>query len=302
MTSEHGSAESVPQSVPESIAASRCREVAGILAAKIRGGELAPGTRFPRLWELMRTYGISRGIADIVQHELKRQGLIRIVGGRPVVAEGRCAGLTPDALDRTGPIPLYRQIADILSAMIKNEDLAPGERIPSEDELSGVFGVARETARSAHRELRERGLAHTIGGAGTIVGLKSAATGSDALPMYLRIAREIADQIRDGRIAPDRPIPTRQALMARYGVSVETARRAVGMLCWAGWVYTVAGRPRFAARPERWPALKAWEEATAGRGAGPRALTAAGLLGLRVGDGEPDPGTGAPMRSAGGGR
>ncbi|MEO3861822.1 GntR family transcriptional regulator [Acrocarpospora sp. B8E8] len=113
--------------------------------------------------------------------------------------------------------------------------------------------------------------------------------------MYLRIACEIADQIRGGRIAPDRPIPTRQALVARYGVSVETARRAVGMLCWAGWVYTVAGRPRFAARPERWPALEVWEEATAGRGAGPRALMAGGLLGLRVGDGVPDPGARPPV-------
>ncbi|MEO3862659.1 GntR family transcriptional regulator [Acrocarpospora sp. B8E8] len=270
---------SVPGSVPESVAESRCREVTGILVARIRGGELAPGDRFPRLWELSRTYGIDRGIAALVQHELKRQGLIRIVGGRPVVAEGRHAGLTPVALDRAGPIPLYRQIADILAALIKNGELAPGEKIPSEDELSGVFGVARGTARSAHRELRERGLAHTVGGAGTIVRVGEAETGSDVRPMYLRIAREIADQIQDGRIAPDRPIPTRQALVARYGVSVETARRAVGMLCWAGWVYTVAGRPRFVARPERWPAREAWEKATAGRGAGPRVFAAGGLLG-----------------------
>ncbi|WP_347605138.1 GntR family transcriptional regulator [Acrocarpospora sp. B8E8] len=124
--------------------------------------------------------------------------------------------------------------------MIKNGDLVPGEKVPSEDELSGVFGVARATARSAHRELRECGLAHTAAGAGTIVGLRGTATGSDVRPLYLRVAREIADQIQDGGIAPDRPIPTRLALVARYGVSVETARRAVGMLRGAGWVYTVA--------------------------------------------------------------
>ncbi|MEO3862810.1 GntR family transcriptional regulator [Acrocarpospora sp. B8E8] len=303
MTGDPCSAESVADLVADSVAGSGCGEVAGILAAKIRGGELAPGAPFPRLWELMRVYGISRSLAALVQRELIGQGLIRAVGnGRVVVAggvgrersQGRGAGLRRDVLDRVGPVPLYCQIADILARMIEKGELAAGEVVPSESELARVYGVGRETARSVHRELRERGLAYTVGGSGTIVGLDGVSAGSGSRPVYVVIARELADQIRVGRIAPDRRIPSQQALMLRYGVSLVTARHAVGVLREAGWAYTVARRASYAARPERWPAREVWEAITAEWGACPPAVG--------VGRAESDPGGRVPVGSAGGGR
>lgn len=72
-------------------------------------------------------------------------------------------------LDRDGPVPVYQQIADIIEGQIKGGTLQPGRRIPSEKDLVDTYGVARETARRAVQELRDRGLVHTVAHRGTYV-------------------------------------------------------------------------------------------------------------------------------------
>lgn len=52
----------------------------------------------------------------------------------------------------------YRDLADILHDRITSGDLRPGDRIPSEKDLQQTYGVARETARRAVRELADEGL------------------------------------------------------------------------------------------------------------------------------------------------
>lgn len=52
----------------------------------------------------------------------------------------------------------YRDIADLLRDRITAGELRPGDRIPSENDLQQMYGVGRETARRAHRELADEGL------------------------------------------------------------------------------------------------------------------------------------------------
>ncbi|GAA2829414.1 hypothetical protein GCM10010441_62380 [Kitasatospora paracochleata] len=47
------------------------------------------------------------------------------------------------------PTRPYRQIADELRQQILSGRLAPGDRVPSENELAAQHGVAGETARAA---------------------------------------------------------------------------------------------------------------------------------------------------------
>jgi GntR family transcriptional regulator len=61
------------------------------------------------------------------------------------------------ALDRQSDRPPYRQIADHLRAAIEAGQLRPGDRLPSEADLTGHYGVARMTARQAIQELRAEG-------------------------------------------------------------------------------------------------------------------------------------------------
>lgn len=73
------------------------------------------------------------------------------------------------AIDPESGTPIYRQLADIIAAKIASGELAPDRPIPAETRLAEEYGVARLTARRAVRELRERGLVHTVTGRGTFV-------------------------------------------------------------------------------------------------------------------------------------
>jgi GntR family transcriptional regulator len=61
-------------------------------------------------------------------------------------------------------------------------------------------------------------------------------------PPYQQIAAEIIREIKSGALAVDRPIPSEAALIQRWGVARDTARRAVRHLRDLGYVYTVPQR------------------------------------------------------------
>ena len=63
----------------------------------------------------------------------------------------------------------YEAIADVLRARIASGDLAPGEKVPSENELMESYGVGRETAYKALQVLRDDGLTESRRGAPTRV-------------------------------------------------------------------------------------------------------------------------------------
>lgn len=67
-----------------------------------------------------------------------------------------------------GTPPLYEQLKDHLRAEI-TERLNPGDRIPSEHELTEQFKVSRTTTRNALRDLCNEGIVSRIQGKGTFV-------------------------------------------------------------------------------------------------------------------------------------
>lgn len=76
--------------------------------------------------------------------------------------------LSVGALAPTDPasgVPIYRQIADQLEALLR--DVAIGTRLPSETEISKRIGISRGTAVQALRELERRELVTRIQGRGT---------------------------------------------------------------------------------------------------------------------------------------
>jgi len=73
------------------------------------------------------------------------------------------------ALNPQSPIPLYRQLADILAARIRSGEYPAGSRIPSENALSAVYGIGRPTARQATDHLIRKGLLIRRRGSGTYV-------------------------------------------------------------------------------------------------------------------------------------
>lgn len=67
------------------------------------------------------------------------------------------------------PLPLYVQIRDRLRREILNGTYQVHERLPSENEMMGVFGVSRITIRQALRDLHNEGLVFSAQGKGTFV-------------------------------------------------------------------------------------------------------------------------------------
>ncbi|GAA5054118.1 DNA-binding GntR family transcriptional regulator [Thermocatellispora tengchongensis] len=157
-------------------------------------------------------------------------------------------------LDRYGPVPLYRQIADVVCARIKSGELRPGDPIPSEVELSAEFGVARTTARRVARDLRDQGLVFTVQGEGTFVGDAGIPRGRRTIPLYQHIAARLAERIQKGEFPTNRAIPSEKKLMDEYGATKVTIRSAVRHLRDQGWVFTVAHRGTYVADPAQWPA------------------------------------------------
>lgn len=158
----------------------------------------------------------------------------------------------PSVLDREGPVPIYKQVADLIREQIERGDLKAGDPVPSEAKLEKDYEIARTTARRVARELREQGMAYTIQGEGTFVGQPGAPHTPNRLPIYQQIAEEIAERIRRGDIPPNRAILGEKAMMRQYGVAKVTARQAVSHLREQGLVFTVPYRGTYVTTKDKW--------------------------------------------------
>ena len=72
-------------------------------------------------------------------------------------------------LDDGSSTPLYAQLRELLKGQIVDGAFVPGERIPSEDKLNGLYGVSRITIRRALQELVNEGYLVKCPGKGTYV-------------------------------------------------------------------------------------------------------------------------------------
>lgn len=70
------------------------------------------------------------------------------------------------------PDPIYKQIADSLQRDIEAGRLAEGAQLPTEQEISDVWGASRSTVRDAIKQLTTRGLVEAHPGQGTFVRRK----------------------------------------------------------------------------------------------------------------------------------
>ena len=67
-------------------------------------------------------------------------------------------------LEKNSPKPLYQQLKDILVDAIDSEKWKANEKIPSENELSSIYGLSRMTVRSVLTDLVKEGLLYRVQG------------------------------------------------------------------------------------------------------------------------------------------
>jgi len=86
------------------------------------------------------------------------------------------------SIDKEKSQPLYLQVENYLLGLIEKGDLLPGERVPSEDALSELFGISRMTARRALSILEGKELIYRVPGKGTFVKEKGRAVVAKTIP------------------------------------------------------------------------------------------------------------------------
>lgn len=72
-------------------------------------------------------------------------------------------------VSKLNPLPLHYQLKTILLEMIENEELKPGDSIPTERELCEIQGVSRMTINKAIMSLVNEGILYREQGKGTFV-------------------------------------------------------------------------------------------------------------------------------------
>jgi GntR family transcriptional repressor for pyruvate dehydrogenase complex len=81
---------------------------------------------------------------------------------------------------------LSDKVADLLLETIHARGLQPGERLPSERELSEQFGVSRTVIREAVRALAAKGVIDVRTGSGLRVSAVEASAVSESMSLYMR--------------------------------------------------------------------------------------------------------------------
>ncbi|CAN5700233.1 hypothetical protein BH24ACT5_BH24ACT5_30810 [soil metagenome] len=141
------------------------------------------------------------------------------------------------------PRGTYREIAADLRRRIGSGEFTPGALVASEMALVKEYGVSRGTVRSALALLVDEGMIEVVPGLGRrVVGTETTA---EPVTAYERIARVLEQRLDAGEFEADRSLPSEAELVAEYGVSRNTVRRAYQHLAEAGAVVIRHGAGAF---------------------------------------------------------
>jgi 2-aminoadipate transaminase len=85
-------------------------------------------------------------------------------------------------LRRGSGVPLYRQVADQIRALVRSGALPAGGRLPTVRRLAADLGLTRLTVQSAYADLQAQGLIESFVGRGTFVATRSPALPAVSVP------------------------------------------------------------------------------------------------------------------------
>ncbi len=129
----------------------------------------------------------------------------------------RSQGPPPAIVERGAGITLWRQIEQVIAAELASGVVRPGQRLPTEQQLSARFRVNRHTVRRAMEELERRGLVRIEQGRGSFAV-------EDVIDYRLaprtRFSEVIARQNRE---------PSGRILRVEEVVADEAAAKALGV-------------------------------------------------------------------------
>ncbi|SDM39971.1 substrate-binding protein-like domain-containing protein [Catalinimonas alkaloidigena] len=93
-----------------------------------------------------------------------------------------------NSLDEDSTVPKYRQIIDSILQDVETGVLQQGQRIPSINEMSMEYMLARDTVEKAYKELRSRGIIKSVRGKGYYVCSTQTDTSLKILMIFNKIS------------------------------------------------------------------------------------------------------------------
>ncbi|RVU17018.1 GntR family transcriptional regulator [Streptomyces antnestii] len=112
-------------------------------------------------------------------------------------------------------------IADVLRARIKAGELRPGERLPTQAELAGEFGVERGTVRQALRSLQEDGLLSNVSKGSPPRIAAQAPARDEPQPTMVGLAPRLSEAFAAPHVRIDAVCLTAETLMMALGEPVR---------------------------------------------------------------------------------
>lgn len=126
-----------------------------------------------------------------------------------------------EPLNKSSFTPMYFQIQTQLLRMIRSGQLHSGDPLPSEEELSRVYGVSRMTARQALQSLKSQGFASRHKGRGTFVTQPKVEKDIAHLAGFTAEMRE-AGMKPTSRVLAAEIVPARAEIATRLAVELKT--------------------------------------------------------------------------------
>ena len=132
----------------------------------------------------------------------------------PYRGPGRSPAAPSIAIDLDSAVPLYRQIADGVRALIARGALADGDALPSVRKLGGMLGVNLNTVAKAYRVLADERVVELKQGAPARVTAPPEQEDPD--PTLERRLHDLVGRLRLGGVAPDDARRMFERALARF--------------------------------------------------------------------------------------
>jgi GntR family transcriptional regulator len=131
--------------------------------------------------------------------------------------------------------PLYAQASEALRALVQRDGYEPGDRLPSEIELSQQLGISRPTLREALHKLEEEGAIVRRHGVGTFVAQPQPVieSGLEVLESIERMAKRGGLQVQMGEVVVSERMATPEEV-AGMGLAAKEMTTCVVRVILAG--------------------------------------------------------------------
>lgn len=97
-------------------------------------------------------------------------------------------------IDRSKPVPYYAQVKELLRDYIAQNDIAPGDRLPSESQLCDLLDVSRTVVRQALDDMVHEGLLVKEKGRGTFVSQRMSKLRESLIQKLTGFYQDMTDQ------------------------------------------------------------------------------------------------------------